>query len=176
MSLSRLVFRARYGIRLHRLLIIAFLSTLIGDDRKCVSMCELIRQNVQFNSYWLIASGHSVHQGHHRHFALFHNSSVPDAAALVLSATVTFEPPRDKTNKVSVRPAKTQISLGIRPVWSESSMSAWRKLGPLATHWAHSLIWVFAGRTATLLVLSRGGSSMVVWRFFTYINRISQTN
>ena len=26
------------------------------------------------------------------------------------------EPPRDKTNKVSVRPAKTQISLGIRPV------------------------------------------------------------
>ena len=28
-----------------------------------------------------------------------------------------------------VRPAKTQISLGIRPVWSESSLSAWRKLG-----------------------------------------------
>ena len=26
------------------------------------------------------------------------------------------EPPRDKTNKVSVRPPKTQISLGIRPV------------------------------------------------------------
>ena len=29
-----------------------------------------------------------------------------------------YEPPRDKTNKVSVRAAKTQISLGIRPVWS----------------------------------------------------------
>ena len=80
-----------------------------------------------------------------------------------------YEPSRDKTNKVSVRPAKTQISLGIRPVWSESSLSAWRKLGPLATHWAHSqdsdqtrrmprLICVFAGRTATLLVLSPGGS------------------
>ena len=26
-----------------------------------------------------------------------------------------YEPPLDKTNKVSVRPAKTQISLGIRP-------------------------------------------------------------
>ena len=26
------------------------------------------------------------------------------------------EPPHDKTNKVAVRPAKTQISLGIRPV------------------------------------------------------------
>ena len=40
-----------------------------------------------------------------------------------------------------VRPAKTQISLGIRPVWSESLLSAWRKLGPLATHWAHSEDW-----------------------------------
>ena len=27
-----------------------------------------------------------------------------------------IEPPRDKTNNVAVRPAKTQISLGIRPV------------------------------------------------------------
>ena len=59
-----------------------------------------------------------------------------------------FEPPHDKTNKMTVRPAKTQISL----------LSAWRKLGSLAIHWAHSedsdqtgrmprLIWVFAGRT-----------------------------
>ena len=57
-----------------------------------------------------------------------------------------------------MRPAKILFSLGIRPVWSESSLSAWRKLGSLATHWAHSedsdqigrmprLIWVFAGRT-----------------------------
>ena len=37
-----------------------------------------------------------------------------------------------------MQPAKTQIRLGIRPVWSESSWSAWRKLGSLATHWAHS--------------------------------------
>ena len=28
----------------------------------------------------------------------------------------TFEPRHDKTNKMSVRPVKTQISLGIRPV------------------------------------------------------------
>ena len=34
------------------------------------------------------------------------------------------EPPHDKTNKVAVRPAKTQISLGIRPVRSESSLCA----------------------------------------------------
>ena len=81
----------------------------------------------------------------------------------------TFQPPCDKTIKMTVRPAKTQMSLGIRPVWPESSLSAWRKLGSLATHWAHSedsdqtgcmprLTWVFAGCTATLLVLSWGGS------------------
>ena len=37
-----------------------------------------------------------------------------------------------------MRPEKTQISLGIRQIWLESSLSAWRKLGSLATHWAHS--------------------------------------
>ena len=53
---------------------------------------------------------------------------------------------------------KTRISLGIRPVWSESSLCAWRKFGALATHWTHSedsdqtgrisrLIWIYAGRT-----------------------------
>ena len=70
-----------------------------------------------------------------------------------------------KPTKWHVCPAKTQISLGISPVWSESLLSARRKLGSLATHWAHSkdsdqtgwmprLIWVFAGRTVILLVLS----------------------
>ena len=51
------------------------------------------------------------------------------------------EPPHDKNNKMTVRPVKTQISLCIRPVWSESSLSAWRKLASLATHWAHSEDW-----------------------------------
>ena len=34
------------------------------------------------------------------------------------------EPPHDKTHRMTVRPAKTQINLGIRPVWSESSLCA----------------------------------------------------
>ena len=68
-----------------------------------------------------------------------------------------YEPRHDKTNKASVRPAKTQI-LGVRPVWSESSLSAWRKLWPLATHWAHSENSAKTGRTVTLLVLSCRGS------------------
>ena len=73
-----------------------------------------------------------------------------------------------------VRPAKTQISLDIRPVWSESSLSTWRNLGSLATHWAHSedsdqtgrmprLIWGFARLTLIWLVLSCRGSFHVVF-------------
>ena len=58
---------------------------------------------------------------------------------------------------MTVRRVLNNISLGFGPVWSESSPSAWRKLGALATCWAHSedsdqtgwmprLIWVFTGR------------------------------
>ena len=54
-----------------------------------------------------------------------------------IAETGKYEPRHDKTNNVAVPPAKTQISLGIRPVWSESSLSAWKKLGFLATQWTH---------------------------------------
>ena len=43
-----------------------------------------------------------------------------------------------KPTQWPVRPAKTQISLGIRPGWSKSSLSAWRIIGSLATKKAHS--------------------------------------
>ena len=38
--------------------------------------------------------------------------------------SITFEPPHVKTNKMTVCPAKTKISLGIRPVWSQPSLCA----------------------------------------------------
>ena len=41
-----------------------------------------------------------------------------------------YEPLHDKTNKMAVR-----------PVWSESSLSAWRSIGSLATHWAQHGLW-----------------------------------
>ena len=41
-------------------------------------------------------------------------------------AGCTCEPPHDKTNKMTVRPGKTQIGLGIRPVWPESLLCAQR--------------------------------------------------
>ena len=76
-----------------------------------------------------------------------------------------YQPRHDKNNKMSVRPAKTQISLGIRTVWSESSLCAqWVAKDPSFLH-ADSedsdqtgrmprLIWVFARRIVTLSVLS----------------------
>ena len=48
---------------------------------------------------------------------------------------VESKPQHDKTNKVTVRPLKTQISLGIRPVWSESSLCAqWVAKDPSFLH------------------------------------------
>ena len=79
----------------------------------------------------------------------------------ILRCTNVFEPQHYKTNKMSVRPTKTQIILGIHPVWSESSLctqwvvknpsflhansedwSDWADakfyLTDLSLHWAHS--------------------------------------
>ena len=59
-----------------------------------------------------------------------------------------YEPHHDKTNKMTVRPATTQISLGIRPVWSESLLCPqWVAKDPSLLHadsedWSD---WVFAG-------------------------------
>ena len=85
-----------------------------------------------------------------------------------------------KLKKMSVRPAKTQISLGIRPVLSESSLCAqWITKDPSFPH-ADSedfdqtgrmprLILVFAGRTLTLLALSCRGSNRVSFRMISLL-------
>ena len=112
--------------------------------------CSLEQENYYMNTFLFLLSIYS------RIINLFYNSLilefVPVKLIKDLSRLMT------KPTKRHVRPAKTQISLGIRPVWSESSLSAGRKLGSLATHWAHSedsdqtgwmprLIWVFVGCT-----------------------------
>ena len=84
------------------------------------------------------------------------------------------EPPHDKTNKVTVHPAKTQISLGIRP--ESSPCAQWVAKDPSFFHADREdsdqtgriprLICVFTGRTATLLVLSRGGSILLAVRLY----------
>ena len=103
----------------------------------------------------------------HYYFYTHHHSKINR-----LTSKEIYEPPHDKTNKMTVRLAKTQISLGIRPIWSESSQCAqWVAKDPSFLH-ADSedsgqtgrmprLIWVIAWRTATLLVLSWGGSYLL---------------
>ena len=85
-----------------------------------------------------------------------------------------------------MRPAKTQISLGIRPVWSEFSLGirpVWSESllcdqlvaeDPSLLHADNEdsdrtgrmprLIWVFSRRTLILLVLSWGGHLAVPWK------------
>ena len=100
---------------------------------------------------------------------------------------MAYEPQHDKTNKVTVHPAKTQMSLGIRPVWSESSLCAeWVAKDPRFLH-ADSedsdqtgrmprLIWVFAGRVVILLALSCRGSYVLLWLSFSrFLQKNTQT-
>ena len=80
------------------------------------------------------------------------------------------EPIVTKPTKWHVRPAKTRISLGIRPVWSESSLSAWRKILSytlsaqqdsdqtgwmsrlISLHWAHMPFCRFCHNAAQMCV------------------------
>ena len=86
-----------------------------------------------------------------------------------------FEPQHDKTNEMSVRSAKTQISLGIR-VFAVRMKKDWVLSYTLSasedsdqTGRMPRLIWVFAGRTLILLILSCRGSfdlKAVIYVFF----------
>ena len=120
------------------------------------------------SSFWLGMQPHWSHEMKNTRYTIMTIDTIYNTSEIMKIGRI-YEPRHDKTNKMSVRSAKTQISLGIRPVWSESSLCTWRNLGSLATHWVHSedsdqtgriprLIWVFTGRTLILLVLSCCGS------------------
>ena len=92
-----------------------------------------------------------------------------DPAQIQMSRLMT------KPTKWPERPAKTQISLGIRPVWSAFAVRM-KKAWSLATHWAQSEDSDQTGRwcpgwpesslgaQAILLVLPWGGSNACAWR------------
>ena len=65
-------------------------------------------------------------------FAYMLSSCKRISICIANSVDEPFEPPHDKTNNVAVRPAK------IRSAWASASLSAWRTVGTLATHWTHS--------------------------------------
>ena len=84
---------------------------------------------------------------------------------LFLFVTILDEPLHDKTNKMNVRPAKTQITLGILPVWSVFAVrmkKAWVLSYPLIRQggfpdWSESSLGALI-----LLVLSCCGSYIKV--------------
>ena len=91
-----------------------------------------------------------------------------------------------KPTKWPVCPAKTQISLGIHPVWSETSLSAWRKtslsawrnIGSLAILGVHKSFWWFCHEAAHITVnLFNFAISLFSWyswgRYF-HKNELSQ--
>ena len=90
-------------------------------------------------------------------------------------ALSTSEPQHDKTNRVTMRPAKTQISQGIRPVWSESSLCAqWvakdsgflradsedSDQSDLSFRWTHTH---FVGFAMSWLILSYRSRNVYLW-------------
>ena len=73
----------------------------------------------------------------------------------------------------NVRPAKPQISLRIRAVWSEPLLVAWIFYDCSATDWTsfgvskfnrtlHRLIWVYTCQNATLLEVTCRGSNFIL--------------
>ena len=69
------------------------------------------------------------------------------------------EPRHDKTNKLNVRPAKNRISMGIHPVWSESSLCAqWVSKDPRFFH-AKTQLSHFVGFLMSRLIYFGTGDS-----------------
>ena len=134
--------------------VLLFLSlTFLGWKEK--KSCSAVLKSPVF-SYCLVASV-EVFKGLVPDNIVF-KASKPEIIKGFFRSNLSHRMTNKTKRKRPVRPAKTQISLGIRPVWSKSSLSAWRNIGPLTTYWAHSedsdqtgrmprLIWVFAGRT-----------------------------
>ena len=85
----------------------------------------------------------------------------------IISTNNMIELSHYKTNKIAFEPNEASDQPAIRPVWSESTLSAWEKPASFTTHWAYKedsdhtgrmsrLIWLFTGRASILLFLSRG--------------------
>ena len=86
------------------------------------------------------------------------NLKTSEISTISLNRNYIIDPPHDKTNNAVVRQAKIQFSLGIRPVWSESSLCVqWVAKDPSflnadsddsdQTGRMPRLIWVLVGRT-----------------------------
>ena len=86
----------------------ACLPDALGMPTGNMVQCSFHEQNmhvlilVRLNKNWYL--------GYHEYHVYIKINSSSD------KVETEFEPRHDKTNRVSVRPAKTQINLGVRPV------------------------------------------------------------
>ena len=85
----------------------------------------------------------------------------------------SFKPAHNKTNTIACAPSEDRSALASAQS-DQSSLSACKTTGPLATYWAHSeisdqtgrvprLIWVFAGRTCSFV------GFVVRWLIYRFI-------
>ena len=89
----------------------------------------------------------------------------------------TNEPPHDKTNNVAVRPAKTQISLGIRPVirvFAVRMKKAWVLSYPLSARRRLWSDWADAQANLSLRSAHSYFVGFVMRRIKSYLSTISQ--
>ena len=97
----------------------------------CCWSCQHSAVEWQQNRHILIKYsfvGHSI-------FCCWSNGQLALVPCVTCYDALSSEPRHDKTNKMTVRPEKTQISLGIHPVWSESSLcSQWVAKNPRFLH------------------------------------------
>ena len=94
----------------------------------CPSSCQSGSFDGRILTVW---SRQQTNQGHIRNLSTrtlcllgdsvsLHTLSIHWKYTVIILSTCDLR--HDKTNKMSVHPVKNQISLGIRPVWSESSL------------------------------------------------------
>ena len=94
------------------------LATTLSLSAVNLVLCSISRnQSTPFSYFWsstLYGNGEICYKN-----TFAEDRIMPVIAKVkVMNIPLVFEPPHDKINKMTVRPTKTQISLGICPVWS----------------------------------------------------------
>ena len=123
-------------------------------------------------------SGRKWSQKYHNDLLNFHKCIWYKLSIVAVAIHGLNEPPHDKTNKMTVPPAKTPINLGIRPVWSVFAVLRTQAFFMRTAKtdqtgcpgWSESLL----GAHAILLVLSGGGSNYKVLLFVESANKIQE--
>ena len=110
-----------------------FVSCFLAWKRKLIFYITC-RELIYFHilSWWRIFVAQYTYISKVTKLYFKHENVVYEKHILHLSRNKT------KPTKWPVRPARTRIRLGIRTVWSEPSLSAWRTLVFLAIHCEHS--------------------------------------